>query len=242
MWVDFVTGGSVQVPHLILFHAHSYCGVVRMVTTERRMQHHVVLQTCFHGNLQISLILLSKITYHDLSGHLNVCYSSFPVVYKVGNVRIFVQFLMEINRKDLRTESISMQINICKGALNSNWSYWLLLSYLFLNLTNTIFCLWKTNINFRAMVKSNSVNTANLVSGCHSDLMCHFCRSERLLSSKHTHTRRHHATAKKTKESFDCWDQLKSFQTKIKLLWKILLLIFLNSRILVSNSYKFGSD
>ena len=46
--------------------------------------------------------------------------SSFPVIHKVDNIDIFVQLLMEINWKQLKTESISMQIDWhFQGALNS---------------------------------------------------------------------------------------------------------------------------
>ena len=52
--------------------------------------------------------------------------SSFPVIHEVDNVAIFVQLLMEINLKQLRTESISMQISTYQGALNSYWNEGLL--------------------------------------------------------------------------------------------------------------------
>ena len=48
--------------------------------------------------------------------------SSFPLVidlHKVDNIGIFVQFLMDINGKKLRTESSSMQFYICHDVLNS---------------------------------------------------------------------------------------------------------------------------
>ena len=45
--------------------------------------------------------------------------TSFPVMHKVNNIDICVQFLMEINSKQLRMESITMQIDISLGALNS---------------------------------------------------------------------------------------------------------------------------
>ena len=38
--------------------------------------------------------------------------TSFPAMHKVVNVDIFVQLLMEINWKQLRVESVSMQICI----------------------------------------------------------------------------------------------------------------------------------
>ena len=40
-------------------------------------------------------------------------YSSFPVIRRVSNVGIFVQLLIEINWKQLRAKSISMQSYIC---------------------------------------------------------------------------------------------------------------------------------
>ena len=42
---------------------------------------------------------------------------------KVDNIGIFVQF---VNWEKLETESISMQIDICHGALNPHWSDWFL--------------------------------------------------------------------------------------------------------------------
>ena len=52
--------------------------------------------------------------------YLNVSHLvKFPVIYKVDNIDIFVLLLMEINWKQLRTESISMQIDIYQSALNS---------------------------------------------------------------------------------------------------------------------------
>ena len=47
-------------------------------------------------------------------------YSSFPVIYKVGNVDICVQLLMGINWKWFQAESILMKIYIYHGALNEN--------------------------------------------------------------------------------------------------------------------------
>ena len=48
-----------------------------------------------------------------------LCAVSFLVIHKVDNIGIFVQLLMEINLKLLRTESVSMQIGIYQGVLNS---------------------------------------------------------------------------------------------------------------------------
>ena len=45
--------------------------------------------------------------------------SCFPVIHEVDNIDIFVQLLMERNWQPLRTESISKQISIYPGALNS---------------------------------------------------------------------------------------------------------------------------
>ena len=42
-------------------------------------------------------------------------YSSFPKIYKVGNIDIFVQLLTEINWKQLR---VSKEICICHNTLN----------------------------------------------------------------------------------------------------------------------------
>ena len=44
--------------------------------------------------------------------------SSFPEIHKVDNVGIFVQLLMQINWRQLRTQWISKQIHFCNGALN----------------------------------------------------------------------------------------------------------------------------
>ena len=52
------------------------------------------------------------------TGGPNGGYSSFPAMHKLGKVGIFVQILMEINWKGLKTESVSMPIYICYGTLN----------------------------------------------------------------------------------------------------------------------------
>ena len=44
--------------------------------------------------------------------------SSFPLIHKVGNVDILVQFLMRTNWKWMPAESVSIQIYICHCALN----------------------------------------------------------------------------------------------------------------------------
>ena len=44
----------------------------------------------------------------------------FPVIHKVGNVDIFVQILMEINRKHFRAESVSLQNHNFHVALDLN--------------------------------------------------------------------------------------------------------------------------
>ena len=41
----------------------------------------------------------------------------FHLYIKVGSFGIFVQFLIEINRKQSTAKSVSMQIYICRGAL-----------------------------------------------------------------------------------------------------------------------------
>ena len=51
---------------------------------------------------------------------------SSPVIHKVDNIAIIEQLLIEINWKHLRTESMSIIIKICQGALNSYWSDWFL--------------------------------------------------------------------------------------------------------------------
>ena len=56
----------------------------------------------------------------------NSTHSSFPLIHKVDNIGIFVQLLTKINKKQLRTKSISMQIGIYNDALNSYWSAWFL--------------------------------------------------------------------------------------------------------------------
>ena len=45
-------------------------------------------------------------------------HSSFPITHKDGKIGIFVQIVMEINWKQQRTESISMQLSIYQGVLN----------------------------------------------------------------------------------------------------------------------------
>ena len=49
---------------------------------------------------------------------------SFPIIHKVRNIDISVQLLREIIWKQLKNQSISMQINIYHGALNSYRSDW----------------------------------------------------------------------------------------------------------------------
>ena len=60
-------------------------------------------------------------------------WTSFPIIHKVDNIDIIVQLLVEIHCSQLRTESISMQIDICQGALNSYWSAWFLYLTIFQN-------------------------------------------------------------------------------------------------------------
>ena len=52
--------------------------------------------------------------------------SSFPIIHKVDNIDISVQLLRKINWKQLRNESISVQIYIYHDALNSYWNDWFL--------------------------------------------------------------------------------------------------------------------
>ena len=85
-----------------------------------------------------------------------VLHSSFPVIHKVDDVNIFLQLLMEINWKQLRAESISMQANIYQDALNSYWSDWFLYFYLFSKISNTqmpmlptLYITGKLNLNLK---------------------------------------------------------------------------------------------
>lgn len=78
----------------------------------------------WHVGLLLVLSLLDGRLIVITAEHLNLkeaqlLKSSFQVIYKVGNVRIFVKLPMEINQKQLPAQ-MDVQTETCHGTLNKN--------------------------------------------------------------------------------------------------------------------------
>ena len=82
-------------------------------------------------------------------------------MHKLGQVGIFVQLLMETNFEQLRTKTVSKQINICLCALNLNYVADISITpiFKFKSLLSTLCITGKLECKIHALVRFELVTT-----------------------------------------------------------------------------------